>query len=65
MTATRQKPAWIVARKAALRLGVSEMMVYKWALLGRIRSIAEPGENVRFSEEDVDRLASKSTRTGA
>lgn len=56
MTTTQQSP-WIAARIAAQRLGVSEMKLYKWALLGRIRTQQQLGENVRFHAGDVDRLA--------
>lgn len=46
-------------RRAALALGVSEMTVYKYALLGQIAAMADPGQNVRFSADDVARLAAE------
>lgn len=48
---------WISPRVASLLLGASEMMVYKYALLGRIRTRIEAGVNVRFCRDDVAALA--------
>jgi predicted site-specific integrase-resolvase len=56
---------WVTPRVASQILGASELMVYKYALLGRIRPKIEAGINVRFSREDVEALARDHDRVAA
>jgi predicted site-specific integrase-resolvase len=51
------QPRWVSGRKARERLNVSVAGLYKLAARGEIQIKAEPGETVRYSAADVERLA--------
>ncbi len=48
--------AWLRAKPAADRLGVTVYTLHNMALAGAIRHKTEKGELPRFSAEDIDRL---------
>jgi hypothetical protein len=51
------QPRWVSGRKARERLKVSVAGLYKLAARGEIQIKAVPGETVKYSGADVDRLA--------
>jgi predicted site-specific integrase-resolvase len=55
--ATATAPATMTGRAAYLRLGVSYAALLKYATLGRVRTVAEPGRAMRFNADDVEKLA--------
>jgi hypothetical protein len=48
---------WLSGRTARARLKVTVAGLYKLAARGLIAIRAEPGETVKYSAEDVERLA--------
>jgi hypothetical protein len=55
-------PEWLSGRKARVRGGgltVTELL--KAAALGRVQTLARPGEPIRYLASDIDRLAQQRT----
>lgn len=50
---------WLSARGAALRIGCKIYEVHRLAMIGRIRTKAEPGTWVKFNAEDVEAIRSE------
>jgi len=48
---------WLSARQARLRSGLTLMALLKQAALGKIRTQALPGENIKYAAADIERLA--------
>lgn len=54
-------PVWLNCRAGAARLGISRYEFMKRVALGRIRVLAEPGMSIKYSVEDIDRIAAERT----
>jgi hypothetical protein len=48
---------WLSARQAALRSGLTLMGLLKQAAIGKVRTRALPGENLKYSAADIEHLA--------
>lgn len=60
-TVSSPKP-WLSAYNAAKRIGLSVHKIHNLALAGRIRTKADPGQNVKYWAEDVDKLGRELNR---
>lgn len=47
----------LAIRGALARLGCSSPTLFKYVISGEIRIVESPGSGIRFSSEDVDRIA--------
>jgi hypothetical protein len=62
-----QSSEWMTQRQASSLLGRSPSVVQRLALVGQVRTKAEPGCAVRYNRVDVERIARQapSQRAGA
>jgi predicted site-specific integrase-resolvase len=56
-TATATTNDTMSCRAAHGRLGMSYGRFMKFVALGKVRATAEPGQNMKFLREDVEKLA--------
>lgn len=57
--AVAQAPVYVSALKASKEAGLSLHMLKKFALLGRIATVASVGSPIRFNLDDARRVASE------
>lgn len=57
-----QSSEWMTQRKACALMGRAPSVVQRLALIGQIRTKAEPGCPVRYNRADVERIARQAPR---
>jgi hypothetical protein len=62
---TRAEAEWLSGRQARLRAGdLTATALLKLAALGRVRTLAVPGEPLKYSAADIDQLARTNVHQG-